>query len=115
MVLNFTSMLALIVSLDVLFSIILEYGFLKSGANSWSNEMEKRYLLAPGPTAIPPEAVLKMAEPIIHHRNPIFEGIIQEVRENLKYVFVLKEQSTHLRLLRNRCNGKCSDQHPVCR
>ena len=31
--------------------------------------MQKRYLLAPGPTRIPPEVLLKMAEPIIHHRD----------------------------------------------
>jgi aspartate aminotransferase-like enzyme len=49
--------------------------------------MEKRYLLAPGPTAIPPEVLLKMAEPMIHHRNPLFEAIMQEVRDGLKYVF----------------------------
>ncbi len=54
--------------------------------------MEKRYLLAPGPTAIPPEVLLKMAEPIIHHRNPMFEQVVAEVRENLKYVFGTKNE-----------------------
>ena len=54
--------------------------------------MEKRYLLAPGPTAIPPEVLLKMAEPIIHHRNPLFEAVVEEVRENLKYVFGTKNE-----------------------
>jgi aspartate aminotransferase-like enzyme len=47
----------------------------------------KRYLLAPGPTQIPPEVLLKMAEPIIHHRNPMFEAVMQDVRDNLKYTF----------------------------
>jgi aspartate aminotransferase-like enzyme len=54
--------------------------------------MEKRYLLAPGPTAIPPEVLLKMAEPIIHHRNPLFEAVVEEVREDLKYVFGTKNE-----------------------
>lgn len=54
--------------------------------------MQKRYLLAPGPTAIPPEVLLKMAEPIIHHRNPLFEEIVQEVRDNLKYLFGTKNE-----------------------
>jgi aspartate aminotransferase-like enzyme len=54
--------------------------------------MEKRYLLAPGPTAIPPEVLLKMAEPIIHHRNPMFEAVMEEVRENLKYLFGTKNE-----------------------
>lgn len=49
--------------------------------------MQKRYLLAPGPTQIPPEVLLKMAEPILHHRNPLFEEIVAEVREGLKWLF----------------------------
>ncbi len=52
----------------------------------------KRYLLAPGPTAIPPEILLKMAEPILHHRNPLFEEIVAEVRENLKLLFSTKNE-----------------------
>ena len=52
----------------------------------------KRYLLAPGPTAIPPEVLLKMAEPILHHRNPLFEEIVAEVRENLKVLFATKNE-----------------------
>jgi aspartate aminotransferase-like enzyme len=55
-------------------------------------EMQKRYLLAPGPTAIPPEVLLKMAEPIIHHRNPLFEEVVQDVREGLKYIFGSKNE-----------------------
>jgi len=54
--------------------------------------MEKRYLLAPGPTAIPPEVLLKMAEPIIHHRNPLFEAVKEEAREGLKHVFGTKNE-----------------------
>ena len=49
--------------------------------------MQKRYLLAPGPTQIPPEVLLKMAEPMIHHRNPMFEGVVEDVREGLKFLF----------------------------
>ncbi|MGA3173994.1 MAG: alanine--glyoxylate aminotransferase family protein [Syntrophorhabdales bacterium] len=54
--------------------------------------MDKRYLLAPGPTAIPPGVLMKMAEPIIHHRNPLFEAVVEEVRENLKHVFGTKNE-----------------------
>ena len=54
--------------------------------------MFKRYLLAPGPTAIPPEVLLKMAEPIQHHRNPLFEEVVAEVRENLKHLFSTKNE-----------------------
>jgi aspartate aminotransferase-like enzyme len=54
--------------------------------------MEKRYLLAPGPTAIPPDVLLKMAEPMIHHRNPLFEAVMEDVREGLKHVFGTKNE-----------------------
>ncbi|OPY74449.1 MAG: Soluble hydrogenase 42 kDa subunit [Syntrophorhabdus sp. PtaU1.Bin050] len=54
--------------------------------------MQKRYLLAPGPTQIPPEVLLKMAEPILHHRNPVFEEIVAEVREGLKWLFGTKNE-----------------------
>jgi aspartate aminotransferase-like enzyme len=54
--------------------------------------MQKRYLLAPGPTAIPPEVLLTMAEPILHHRNPLFEEVVAEVRENLKWLFGTKNE-----------------------
>jgi len=54
--------------------------------------MQKRYLLAPGPTQIPPEILLAMAQPILHHRNPLFEAIVEEVREGLKYLFGTKNE-----------------------
>jgi aspartate aminotransferase-like enzyme len=41
--------------------------------------MEKHYLLAPGPTPIPPEILLAMARPIVHHRAPVYEQLLQEV------------------------------------
>ena len=43
--------------------------------------MNKYYLLAPGPTPIPPDVLLAMAEPIIHHRTPAYEKLLQGVRE----------------------------------
>ena len=49
--------------------------------------MLKRYLLAPGPTPVPPEVLLAMARPIIHHRAPEFAPIFGEVREDLKWLF----------------------------
>ena len=54
--------------------------------------MEKRYLLAPGPTPVSPRALLNMAEPIIHHRGPEFSSILSEVREGLKYLFQTKNE-----------------------
>jgi aspartate aminotransferase-like enzyme len=49
--------------------------------------MLKRYLLAPGPTPVPPEVLLKMAMPIIHHRAPDFIPVFEEVREGLKWLY----------------------------
>ncbi len=49
--------------------------------------MKKKYLLTPGPTPVPERVLLKMSEPIIHHRHPEFREILSEVREGLKYLF----------------------------
>jgi len=54
--------------------------------------MGKKYLFSPGPTMLPPEVVLKMAEPIMHHREPEFEKIFGEIREGLKYLFQTKNE-----------------------
>jgi aspartate aminotransferase-like enzyme len=54
--------------------------------------MEKKYLFSPGPTMLPPEVLLKMAEPIMHHREPEFERIFGEIREGLKYLFQTKNE-----------------------
>ena len=54
--------------------------------------MEKKYLFSPGPTMLPPEVVLKMAEPIMHHREPEFEKVFAEVREGLKSLFQTKNE-----------------------
>jgi aspartate aminotransferase-like enzyme len=54
--------------------------------------MEKKYLFSPGPTMLPPEVLLKMAEPIMHHREPEFEKILAEIREGLKYLFQTKNE-----------------------
>lgn len=52
--------------------------------------MIKKRLFTPGPTPIPEKVLLKMAEPIIHHRNPEFREIFSRVSENLKYLFQTK-------------------------
>jgi aspartate aminotransferase-like enzyme len=50
----------------------------------------KQYLLAPGPTPIPNEVALAMAETMIHHRTPEFAKIFLAVREGLKELFGTK-------------------------
>src|SRR5512139_390591 len=54
--------------------------------------MEKKYLFSPGPTMLPPEVLLKMAGPIMHHREPEFEKLFSEIREELKYLFQTKKE-----------------------
>src|SRR4030043_1339566 len=57
-----------------------------------SKQMDKQYLLAPGPTPVPPEVLLAMATPIIHHRAPVYEKVLREVRDGLKYLFQTKNE-----------------------
>lgn len=52
----------------------------------------KRYLLAPGPTPIPPEVLQAMAQPIIHHRAPEYEAIFANVRRDLRLLFQCKNE-----------------------
>lgn len=54
--------------------------------------MDKKYLFSPGPTMLPPEVLLKMAKPIMHHREPEFEKMMEEIREGLKYLFQTKNE-----------------------
>ncbi|HEX9758042.1 MAG TPA: alanine--glyoxylate aminotransferase family protein [Nitrospiria bacterium] len=49
--------------------------------------MQKRYLLAPGPTAVPSEVLMAMSRPMIHHRSADFEPVVASVREDLKWIF----------------------------
>ena len=49
--------------------------------------MQKKYLMTPGPTPVPPHIMLKMAEPMIHHRTPDFSAAFAESIRGLKYVF----------------------------
>jgi aspartate aminotransferase-like enzyme len=48
---------------------------------------EKRYLVTPGPTPVPPEVLAATAVPMIHHRAPGFRGTLGRVLERLGHVF----------------------------
>jgi len=48
--------------------------------------MLKRYLLAPGPTPVPPEALLAMAMPLIHHRSPDFLPVLDSAKKGLQWL-----------------------------
>jgi aspartate aminotransferase-like enzyme len=46
--------------------------------------MKKYQLMAPGPTPVPSEVLLAMAQPILHHRTPEYEALFIEVRAGLE-------------------------------
>lgn len=47
----------------------------------------KKRLFTPGPTPVPEPVMLRMAEPLIHHRSPEFREIMTRVNANLRYLF----------------------------
>jgi aspartate aminotransferase-like enzyme len=48
---------------------------------------EKRYLLTPGPTPVPPEVLAAIAQPIVHHRSPDFRPVYERCLARLRDVF----------------------------
>lgn len=44
-------------------------------------------LFTPGPTPVPEQTLLELAEPVGYHRSPEAKAILGEVTEDLKYVF----------------------------
>ena len=53
--------------------------------------MIKSFLLAPGPTPVPPEVLAAMALPVIHHRTPQFGAVLAEVQTGLRELFGTQE------------------------
>jgi aspartate aminotransferase-like enzyme len=47
---------------------------------------EKRYLLTPGPTPVPPEVLAALAQPVIHHRGPDFKRAYGRCLERLREI-----------------------------
>ena len=52
-----------------------------------SRAMTKYQLMAPGPTPVPSQVLLAMAQPMIHHRTPEYDALFREVRAGLKRLF----------------------------
>ena len=44
-------------------------------------------LLTPGPTAVPPEVLAALAQPVLHHRSPDFAEVFALAQERLRAVF----------------------------
>ncbi|MGB2600170.1 MAG: alanine--glyoxylate aminotransferase family protein [Candidatus Omnitrophota bacterium] len=49
--------------------------------------MKKYRLMSPGPTPVPEEVLLKMANTMIHHRTPQFQAVLKDVNIKLKKIF----------------------------
>jgi aspartate aminotransferase-like enzyme len=54
--------------------------------------MKKYQLMAPGPTPVPSEVLLAMAQPIIHHRTAAYEAVFADVRAGLKRLAQTKQE-----------------------
>ena len=48
--------------------------------------VRKRYLMAPGPTPVPPEVLAAGAAPVIHHRGPDFRELMLRTLGRLQEV-----------------------------
>ena len=53
--------------------------------------MQKRLLMTPGPTPIPDDVLLSMAQPILHHRTPEFKTIFASCSKDLQPIFSTKQ------------------------
>src|ERR1700691_1275318 len=47
----------------------------------------KKYLFTPGPAPVPPEALLEMSRPMIHHRTPEFSSALDQARDRMKPLY----------------------------
>ena len=48
---------------------------------------EKRYLMTPGPTPVPPAVLAAMSVPVIHHRTPEFRAVLARLLGRLQEVY----------------------------
>jgi serine---pyruvate transaminase len=48
---------------------------------------EKRYLMTPGPTPVPPQVLAAMALPIVHHRSPDFKPTYRQCLDRLQEIY----------------------------
>jgi serine---pyruvate transaminase len=48
---------------------------------------EKRYLLTPGPTPVPPEVLAELAKPLIHHREADYREVYEQCLRRLQEIY----------------------------
>ena len=49
--------------------------------------MSKIRLFTPGPTSVPEEVLLEMAQPVFHHRTAKYQDLLKQITAGLQYVF----------------------------
>ena len=54
--------------------------------------MSRIRLFTPGPTSVPEEVLLEMAQPVFHHRTGKYQDLLKRVTEGLQYVFRTSNQ-----------------------
>lgn len=54
----------------------------------------RRILMGPGPSDISPEVLLSLSRPIVGHLDPLFVGMMDEVKSLLQYAFQTKNEFT---------------------
>ena len=43
--------------------------------------------MTPGPTSVPPEVLAALSEPVTHHRTPEFRAILEQLQQDLGWIF----------------------------
>ena len=72
--------------------------------------MKKNYLLTPGPTPIPESVLSVFGQPIIHHRTPAFQTLLEQVRSDLKYLYQTKQE---VLILSSQVQGRWKPLSPI--
>src|SRR5687768_17165847 len=49
-------------------------------------------LLTPGPTGVPPQVLAALAGAVTHHRTPEFRALLDQLQQDLRYVFQTKQE-----------------------
>jgi aspartate aminotransferase-like enzyme len=52
----------------------------------------KKYLFTPGPVSVPPEVLLEMSRPMIHHRTPEFSAVLNQTRALMQPLFGTRQE-----------------------
>lgn len=63
----------------------------------------RRILMGPGPSDVYPEVLAAQSRPTIGHLDPLFVGMMDELKSLIQYAFQTKKRNDHGSL----CAGQC--------